>query len=69
MKEYLGFDSYAKGDKWFFKYHYNKLTDEFLRWWLDYYGYPEQYSNKNEYFIRCSEALSGWLAHEKSISS
>jgi hypothetical protein len=66
------FDKYAKMDANFFKNHYKNLREDFINWWLNYYGNPSVYitaSKKDgimeedvlsEYFIRCAFALIGW---------
>jgi hypothetical protein len=59
-----------KENKWFLKYHFDSLTDEFKLWWKDYYGTPEEYEQKcddgerREYWFRCAFALKGWNANK-----
>lgn len=51
-----------KENYWFNKYYSDKVTPEFEAWWIVNYGLPEAYNDKEEYFIRASFALQGWLA-------
>jgi hypothetical protein len=53
-------------DPWFVKYHEKALTDDFKKWWIEYYGFPDEYNSsddeQHEYWVRCAFALHGWLA-------
>lgn len=50
-------------DAWFATHHANAVTDDFKRWWLEYYGAPSQYEGeRDEYWVRCAFAWLGWKA-------
>lgn len=53
-------------DKWYEKYHRKKETKEFVSWWINYYGLPEEFNTSDdelhEYWVRRSFALAGFLA-------
>lgn len=54
-------------DDWFNKYHVKDVTQEFIDWWIGYYGVPGDYERKgqHEYYIRMAFSLAGWRAKEK----
>lgn len=51
---------------WYEKYHLKRETPEFNKWWIKFYNEPTDYDEReeeqNEYWIRKSFALEGWLA-------
>lgn len=47
---------------WYDKHWLNRETDDFRRWFLTYYGPPEDYDEQGEYWTRRGFALIGWLA-------
>ena len=53
-------------DAWYEEHWKNKETDNFLKWWLEYYGVAADYENvideQEDYWIRRGFALAGWLA-------
>lgn len=63
---WLGFEI---KDDWFMAYHIKYLTEDFCRWWIAYYGKPQDCANilgcseeeeYREYFVRMAFALIGW---------
>ena len=58
-----------KADEWFTKHHYNKLSEDFKKWWIAFYGESTCYVNESEeqqeYWRRCAFALAGWNARDK----
>jgi len=51
-------------DKWFNKFHTENLSQEFIDWWVEFYGVPDDYhGDSHEYYIRMAFALMGWIAN------
>ncbi len=56
-------------DDWFNEHHVKHITQEFIDWWIGYYGVPMDYDSReiiDEYYIRMAFALSGWRAKESN---
>lgn len=57
---------------WFAQDWADKVTEMFICWWLLYYGRPEDYETvhgeQEEYWVRCSFALAGFLAGKESTA-
>ncbi len=49
-------------DDWFNKFHVSSITQEFMDWWVKYYGVPSDYYDQHDYYIRMSFALGAWRA-------
>ena len=47
-------------DEWFAKHHANRLSPEFKVWWVSFYGVPDDYTDRHEYWVRCAFAWTGW---------
>lgn len=55
-----------KEDDWYEMYHRENETDDFLEWWVNYYGNPSDYEDteeeQDEYWTRRAFALLGFRA-------
>ena len=53
-------------DDWFNKHHVKDITQEFINWWIGYYGVLDDYDAReiDEYYVRMAFALAGWNAKE-----
>ena len=52
-------------DAWFERCIAHKLTPEFKRWWVGFYGLPLTLGDDDdahEYWVRCAFAWHGWNA-------
>lgn len=55
-------DYWSGKNIWFDENYSSNITPEFAKWWLDLYGAPELYEDKDEYFTRMGFAFMGWQA-------
>ncbi len=53
-------------DTWFAQHHAAHLTPAFKAWWSKYYGHPDDYAERDEYWARCAAAWAGWLGRDES---
>ena len=54
-------------DSWFSPHWADRATDEFKAWWLRWQGRPDEFQDRDDYWMACGFALMGWLAGRKQI--